>query len=106
MRRIIQAIITAVLRRSFEMWQALGVHVTSNYFESPIPDTRCLNEEIWSKRSNLTGIDMRKKGQVRSNCLKRSHILIRLITSAFHAVKLAPLISILLTTGFLKRSMA
>lgn len=64
MRAVIQAILRKVLSQSFSVWQTLGVHITPNYFESPIPDTRSLDEKTWSKRSNLTGINMREREQV------------------------------------------
>jgi methyltransferase family protein len=47
------------------MWETLGIHITPNYFESPIPDTRLLKEEIWSKTSNLSGINMREREQIK-----------------------------------------
>jgi hypothetical protein len=65
MKDVIQTISTAVLRRSFKVWETLGIHITPNYFESPIPDTRCLPVETWSKKSNLTGIDMREREQIK-----------------------------------------
>lgn len=60
-----QTVIRELLSRSFPLWETLGIHITPNYFESPIPDTRRLKEETWSKRSNLTGIDMREREQIK-----------------------------------------
>ena len=53
------------MRRSFSIWETLGLHITPNYFESPIPDTRRLKKEIWSRRSSLTGIEMREEEQTK-----------------------------------------
>ena len=59
-----QAILRKFLSRSFPVWEGLGIHITPNYFESPIPDTRQLKELVWHKRSSLTGINMREREQV------------------------------------------
>ncbi len=53
------------MRRSFSIWETFGLHITPNYFESPIPDTRRLKKEIWSHRSSLTGIQMREEDQIK-----------------------------------------
>jgi methyltransferase family protein len=57
-------LVDGLLRRSFGFWEALGLHITRNYFESPIPDTRSLKPEFWSNRSRLAGIDLREKMQI------------------------------------------
>jgi hypothetical protein len=103
MRAVVQEIVKQLLRKSFVVWERLGIHVTPDYFESPIADTRCLNEEIWSKRSNLTGIDMREREQI--NCSKRSWISTKMITNASRVPRLAAPISITLTTVSLRPSM-
>ena len=53
-------------RRVFEFWQRLGVNVTPKHFYSPIPDTRRLaqKEALWSKPSELPGMDMNVKRQL------------------------------------------
>jgi predicted O-methyltransferase YrrM len=65
MKTFASAAFRRLLSQSFPMWQALGIHITQNYFESPIPDTRCLKEETWRKRSRLTGINMREEEQIK-----------------------------------------
>lgn len=55
----------AALRRftnkTFLFWQRLGVHVTPNHFDQPIPDTRTLKDDLWSRHSDLlVSILMRK----------------------------------------------
>src|SRR5262249_458581 len=64
MKAVIQASLRRLLSRSFRMWETLGIHITPNYFESPIPDTRGLKEETWRKRSRITGINMREGEQI------------------------------------------
>jgi len=44
--------------------QKLGIHVTPNSFYQPIPDTTKLKDDLWSKRSDLVGIDLREKEQL------------------------------------------
>src|SRR5215468_7170447 len=60
-----KSITRALIRRSFIIWETFGLHVTPNYFESPIPDTRRLKKEFWSHRSSLTGIEMREEEQIK-----------------------------------------
>jgi predicted O-methyltransferase YrrM len=57
-------LLDGVLRRSFGFWEGLGLHITRNQFESPIPDTRSLKPELWSKRSSLAGIDLREEKEI------------------------------------------
>jgi len=64
MKPIFQAIVRSLLSKTFRLWEMLGIHITPNYFESPIPDSRWLREVTWAKVSNLTGINMREPEQV------------------------------------------
>lgn len=57
-------VLQAVLRKTFGLWETFGIHITPSYFESPIPDTRFLKDEVWSKKSLLAGIDLNEKGQI------------------------------------------
>jgi predicted O-methyltransferase YrrM len=52
------------LRRSFNIWQFLGFHVTPNHYYEPIPDTRRIPKSLWSQLSALPGVDMRDQAQV------------------------------------------
>ncbi|HVF56474.1 MAG TPA: class I SAM-dependent methyltransferase [Pyrinomonadaceae bacterium] len=52
-----QSRLESFLRRSFPLWQRLGVHVVPNHFYQPIPDTRTLREDLWRNRSELGGIN-------------------------------------------------
>ena len=65
MKAFTSVVLRRLLGKSFSMWEAIGIHVTPNHFESPIPDTRCLTQETWRKRSSLTGIDMREGEQIK-----------------------------------------
>jgi hypothetical protein len=49
----------------FSMWEKRGYHVTPVHFYEPIPDTRQLGDETWSRESELVGIDINEGGQLR-----------------------------------------
>jgi predicted O-methyltransferase YrrM len=42
----------------------MGVHAVPVHFYHPVPDTRQLPEETWSKRYDLTGVDLREETQL------------------------------------------
>ena len=44
--------------RYFRLWQSRGYHITPVHFYQPIPDTRSLTDDIWTKPSELVGVDM------------------------------------------------
>jgi predicted O-methyltransferase YrrM len=50
--------------RYFKVWEKKGIHITPVHYYQPIPDTRTLNDDLWIKRSNLTGIDINRQGQM------------------------------------------
>lgn len=50
---------------TFNWWQALGFHVTPNHYYSPIPDTRDLPPELWTKQSELVGLNLNEAGQLK-----------------------------------------
>lgn len=52
-------------RKSFYLFERLGLHVVPNHFYQPIPDTRELTDAVFSRRTELTGIDMREEAQCR-----------------------------------------
>lgn len=52
------------LKKTFLLWQYLGFHITRNYFESPIPDTRHISDEIWNNKTKLPGIDIDTKAMI------------------------------------------
>jgi len=53
-------------RRSFELFQRLGIHVTPNHFYSPVPDTRELDRRpgFWDEECDMPGVDLREAAQL------------------------------------------
>ena len=51
-------------RELFLNWEKHGFHVTPVHFYEPIPDTQSLPETLWSKPSELVGIDMNDSMQL------------------------------------------
>jgi predicted O-methyltransferase YrrM len=49
--------------RYFKLWQSQGFHVTPIHYYQPIPDTHGLALSLWSRVSDLRGIDMRDEQQ-------------------------------------------
>ena len=52
------------IKRSFSVWERLGFHVILNHFYEPIPDTRTLRDKLWSKHSDMVGIEINEEGQI------------------------------------------
>jgi hypothetical protein len=48
----------------FRFWERKGIHITPVHYSQPIPDTRTLNDGLWGKRFELTGIDMNDQNQL------------------------------------------
>lgn len=53
-----------VFHKLFSFWENLGFHLTTNQYDSPIPDTRTLNDQIWLRQRELVGIDLNEKRQI------------------------------------------
>lgn len=51
-------------RKTFSFWQKLGLHLTYVHFYEPVPDTRTLDDTIWSRSSELPGIDLNPAPQI------------------------------------------
>ena len=70
LRRLILKMYVPLLRRlilntkTFLLCQRLGFHVTPNHFYQPIPDTTKLKDDLWSKHSELAGIDLNEQKQL------------------------------------------
>jgi hypothetical protein len=62
-RRLWQSIVWRCFIKRFEFWQQRGLHVVPNHFYQPIPDTSVLSDQLWERRSELVGIDMRAPEQ-------------------------------------------
>jgi predicted O-methyltransferase YrrM len=52
-------------RRTFSLWERLGLHVTPVHFYQPIPDTRALPPSLWARRLTAPGVDFRDAEQMR-----------------------------------------
>jgi hypothetical protein len=52
------------IKQTFPLWERLGVHLTMNHYDEPVPDTRRLRETLWSRPSELAGLDMREQEQL------------------------------------------
>lgn len=59
-----QALVGRFAKRTFPFWEQLGLHVTPVHFYEPIPDTRALDEAIWSHESSMVGVDLNPDGQL------------------------------------------
>lgn len=51
-------------RELFRDWERHGFHVTPVHFNQPIPNTQSLPETLWSRPSELIGIDMNEAAQL------------------------------------------
>jgi hypothetical protein len=52
------------IKKSFPVWQRVGFHLTLNHFYEPVPDTRTLKDELWSKHSDMKWIELNEEGQI------------------------------------------
>lgn len=59
-----QSYLVSFLMRLFHIWERLGFHVTRNNFYSPIPDTMTLTDDVWSRSSELVGLDLQEGRQL------------------------------------------
>jgi predicted O-methyltransferase YrrM len=50
--------------RYFNLWQSKGYHITPVHFYEPIPDTRTLRDTIWSRTSEMVGVEMNEAAQL------------------------------------------
>jgi Methyltransferase domain len=51
-------------REIFPVWERRGFHVTPVHFYQPIPDTQSLSEALWTRSSEVVGIDMNESRQL------------------------------------------
>jgi hypothetical protein len=58
------------IRQLFQSWERHGFHVTPAHFYQPIPDTQSLPETLWTRPSELVGVDMKEAMQL---ALLRDH---------------------------------
>jgi hypothetical protein len=53
-----------LFRRLFSLLERTGFHVTPVHFYQPIPDTRTMKESLWSRQSQLVGININEQRQI------------------------------------------
>ncbi len=49
--------------RFFIFWEKLGFHISPNHYYDPLPIITELSDDIWNRRSKLTGININEKTQ-------------------------------------------
>ena len=64
-KKLFQKSVSYFARKTFRLWQTLGLHVVPNHFYEPIPDTRTLSDNLWKKHSVLVGLDMNEQQQLK-----------------------------------------
>ena len=52
------------LDASFPVWERLGLHVRPVHYYEPIPDTRQLGPDTWTRLSEMVGVDLRPDEQL------------------------------------------
>jgi Methyltransferase domain len=50
--------------RLFNIWQSHGYHIMPVHFYNPVPDTLELEKDVWTRRSELVGVDMNVSKQL------------------------------------------
>lgn len=51
-------------KRFFRLWENKDYHVITNHFYEPIPDTRELNDSLWTKNSEMVGVNLNEEFQL------------------------------------------
>lgn len=62
--KIVKRYLCNFIKKTFSLWQRLGINITLNNYYSNIPDLRELKEDIWKKQSDLVGIDINLNKQL------------------------------------------
>ncbi len=57
-RRTARKAVKRALDISFPFWERLGLHVRPVHFYEPVPDTRVLGPEIWTRQTEMVGVDL------------------------------------------------
>lgn len=65
LRDLYGAMTRLIIRKTFAFWQFFGFHVSPNNFYEPIPDTRQLSDNLWSKKSKAVGINFNTVKQIK-----------------------------------------
>jgi predicted O-methyltransferase YrrM len=53
-----------VFKPLFSLCEIMGFHITKNHYYQPVPNTRTLSDTVWSRRSELIGINMNEQKQI------------------------------------------
>jgi predicted O-methyltransferase YrrM len=64
LQKLYHAFLRRLIDKTFPLYQGLGFHVTPNHFYQPIPDTGRLRHTLWTKHSELVGIDINEAKQL------------------------------------------
>lgn len=62
--RICKKALQKLIKKSSPYFKKLGFYITPINYESPIPDTITLKDDLWLKHSELVGIDINEKEQI------------------------------------------
>jgi predicted O-methyltransferase YrrM len=60
----IDRLVRALTKKTFPLFERMGVHVTPVHYYGPVPDTRELRPELWSRTSELVGVDLAEDRQL------------------------------------------
>src|SRR6185369_10117061 len=60
----IDRLVRALTKKTFPLFERMGVHVTPVHYYGPVPDTRELRPELWSSTSELVGVDLAEDRQL------------------------------------------
>jgi hypothetical protein len=48
----------------FQSWEDHGFHLTPNHYYSPLPDTRSFTKDLWTRESEMVGVDINTATQL------------------------------------------
>ena len=52
------------VRKTLPFFERMGLHLTLNHYYEPVPDTRKLRDALWSRRSELVGVNLNESAQL------------------------------------------
>lgn len=60
---LMRMIASRIALKGFELWEALGVHVTPDHYYYPIPSTKDLTDDLFQTQSDCIGVNMNREIQ-------------------------------------------
>jgi len=63
--KLYSVVLKKFIKKTFPIWERLGLHITPTHFYEPIPDTRTLKDDLWLKQSELPGIDINEQVMIK-----------------------------------------